>query len=203
MQVHVIDGLTTWREVHDCLDIFAGDWIFRGQREASWGLASTLDRSTSRLPKQMAEHLVYRDFTRNMHAYIDSGTAPTNLLEVFSIMQHHGAPTRLLDFTHSAYVACFFAVENATDESSNCAVWAIDESWCKHNGAEIVRTQLGYSDPELKSFKMKAATLEDKHFKKIFYDAKLQLILPVEPYGRNERLTIQQGLFLCPGDVNK
>ena len=38
-------------------------------------------------------------------------------------MQHHGAPTRLIDFTWSPYVAAFFALERATGDA---AVWAVN-----------------------------------------------------------------------------
>ena len=44
-----------------------------------------------------------------------------------STMQHHGAPTRLLDFTYSVYVAAYFALENA--DSDGCAVWAVNGPW--------------------------------------------------------------------------
>ena len=103
-------------------------------------------------------HVAFHQLQPGRHAgygLAREAAVPTNLLEIFALMQHHGAPTRLLDLTHSAYVACFFAIENAFDESGNC-----------------------------------------------FYDETLRLVLPVEPYKRHLRLTIQQGLFLCPGDVN-
>jgi len=138
-----------------------------------------------------------------MHAFLPPQELPTNLLETFALMQHHGAPTRLVDFTHSAYVACFFAIENAIDDSANCAIWAIDQGWCKHMGAEVVRKELSTKYPEYRSFKIRASTIEPEHFKTIFYEEKLQMVLPVEPYRRHTRLTIQQGLFLCQGDVNK
>src|SRR5438445_599273 len=38
-----------------------------------------------------------------------------------ALMQDHGAPTRLLDFTWSPYVAAFFALHNTTHEG---VIWA-------------------------------------------------------------------------------
>ena len=40
-----------------------------------------------------------------------------NRLEWLALMQHYGAPTRLLDFTRSPYVACFFALEELKKRS--------------------------------------------------------------------------------------
>lgn len=205
MHTHVIDNLFEWAQVRNCLDTFAGEWAFRGQRDALWKLESTLQRATRLLPLQMAETLMYRNFTRNMHGYLQQGELPNGILETLALMQHHGAPTRLLDFTHSAYVALFFALEHATDETGTCAVWAVDTRWCTSNGVAQIRAALGALDPaKWSGFKIGAPTLEPDDFKAIFFeDHRLELVLPVEPYRRHERLAIQQGLFLCPGFVGK
>lgn len=51
-------------------------------------------------------------------------------------MHHHGAPTRLLDFTYSIYVATYFAAENAERDA---AVWAIDGRWALRLAAHVLR----------------------------------------------------------------
>src|ERR1700739_1556162 len=46
-------------------------------------------------------------------------------LEWMALMRHHGAPTRLLDWTRSPYVAAFFAIAEAREDEES-AIWAID-----------------------------------------------------------------------------
>src|SRR5438093_2893211 len=46
-------------------------------------------------------------------------------LEWLALMQHYGAPTRLLDFTYSFWIALFFAFEEAEND---CSVVALDPS---------------------------------------------------------------------------
>jgi len=52
------------------------------------------------------------------------------MVELLAVAQHHGVPTRLLDFTYSPMVALYFAthelVKNNTIEASELAVWCID-----------------------------------------------------------------------------
>ena len=38
-------------------------------------------------------------------------------------------------------------------------------------------------------------------FYRVFFKQRLRLVAPLQPFRMNQRLTIQQGLFLCPGDL--
>jgi hypothetical protein len=69
---------------------------------------------------------VLRTATQNS---IGEGTWPDpGLWELLAVAQHHGIPTRLLDFSLHPFVAAFFAAEDAreAEHPSRFAVWAID-----------------------------------------------------------------------------
>ena len=96
-------------------------------------------------------------------------------------MQHHGAPTRLIDFTWSPYVAAFFALERTLHDG---VVWAMNPARVDSSRAPApVRT-----DPRVKG-----------NFQRYFLKGNRRFIWMGEPYTMNRRLIAQSGTFAVPG----
>jgi hypothetical protein len=108
--------------------------VYRGAPEADAPLLTSLDRlgSTERPHAKVSlEEHILRNFIRYSRQYIDA-SRPHGDWELLITAQHHGVPTRLLDWTYSPLVAAFFATRplDSGDERDR-VVWRLD--WqCVH-----------------------------------------------------------------------
>ena len=176
-------------------------WVFRGHKEACWDLRTTLERECERFGISgnevfRREYNMVREFRRRIHHYEAIIPDRDNVDEWMGLMQHYGAPTRLLDFTYSPYVAAYFAFENA--ESGNVAVWAIDgEGISKKFKSEPKFHYLLDAYESYGNYRDHAA------FRSLFLSKPdNRYILVVNPFRLNDRLAYQQGVFLCPASVH-
>lgn len=96
------------------------DLLFRGQPEES----KLLPRIGRELPKgelKNIEVLVFNEFKRNCHPLV-SGIPSDSTWDWLALAQHHGLPTRLLDWSYSALVALWFAIGT---NSKDAVVWML------------------------------------------------------------------------------
>jgi hypothetical protein len=131
------------------------------------------------------------EFQRRAHHYPETTPALDEVVDWLALMQHYGAPTRLLDWTYAPYVALYFALEDASSKSDS-ALWAIELDWL----IESSQTALRKHEPELASITDFRARCEYIN-RMVLAETNPNIVILANPFRMNQRLTAQQGTFLC------
>lgn len=122
--------IDSWARLQD--ELFKGSWneainryrspfVFRGLSDRSYRLETSLMRLGG--PYGPLERHLLRNFRK--YAQSDAGEFGS-FWHLLAVAQHHGLPTRLLDWTYSPYVALHFATSSLERIGVDGVIWVVD-----------------------------------------------------------------------------
>lgn len=174
----------SWRED---LGRFRSSMVFRGVPEAGLDLRPSLTRP-QRDYGPVENHLL-----RAFKKYARQDSVPDDMWNLLALAQHHGLPTRLLDWTYSPMVALHFVTDKEEQMGLDGAVWCVD---CERTN-EFLPTSLrallrkeGSMVFSAEMLQRAASTLEE-------FDAlsEAEFVVFYEPPSLDSRMVNQYALF--------
>lgn len=191
-------------------------WMYRGTPRA-FPLMTSLERAIRDAGEPLSnapeiEQQMVKEFKRRAHFYVKVLPREGDILSWLALMQHHGAPTRLLDWTYSFYVAAFFALADAQsfpeDRREPAIVWALYRDAYKL-AAQAPRANAVFEKAFAGHTPIEDLSRPDTDYLYDGLNAYLASLMEtpelsvwaINPFRLNERLSVQKGVFLCPGHV--
>jgi hypothetical protein len=217
-ETHIDPG--SWDELVAWLFRFSASIrIYRGQRDYSWTLRTRLARDLEKLPTSVirlsVENSAIGFFMDQAAGLLPNVPDEHDLLGWLALMQHYGAPTRLLDWSQSPFVATYFAYEQASDDDS--ALYALDPYFCRRQFVgSLIPMPWDHTGTLAHSTTDKEGSTTTAYPGRTQYrrDRENDLLrwsithssgwpLPTIPFGQDARMTAQQTIFTLAGDVEK
>lgn len=185
-----VSSLAEYLEVFDALFTNPHDpFWFRGHADISWPLCpSALRYSDEGMRTRAIQSLT--EFRRIEEDRLPRAPGPDEVFKWMQIAQHHGLPTRLLDWTQSLATALYFA---CADTARDGIVLALNPR--RLNQVSLPKKGIDVVDPYAHH------DIIEKYFK---LGAKPRArglrTVAVKPAWNSDRIILQQGMFTLHGD---
>lgn len=123
--------------------------LFRGQ-STDRALIPSIARHQFKKKREIDEIRMLEEFNIQSIQYLTH--EPKNVYEQVTIAQHHGIPTRLLDWTENALTAAYFAVHETPKANDKSVIWIISMD---RDSKYLIKDQSAdfFKQTELKFFK--------------------------------------------------
>jgi hypothetical protein len=173
---------------------FRSPFVFRGQQNA----AATLQTSLMKLGGNYADmepHLI-RNFRKYAHR---SEVERDSLWDWLSLGQHHGLPTRILDWTVSPLVAAHFATADVERFDQDAAIWMVNQRKAHQLAPQKLNEILRRQKADYFTVSMLAETIPS--LDSLDRLAPPLFVLFFEPPSLDERIINQYALFSVMPDA--
>lgn len=191
------------KDLVERLNGYENHFIFRGHSCSEWELESTLQRllpDKSKEEMQKFENTLVDLYKAKFELYNKTDAKPSSKLGWLAQMQHYGAPTQLLDFSESPFVALYFATENIEKNSdSSLCIYAIDYREIN----KITIEEFKKFDNEFSLKYDEIDSQKDKIFESFICRYNMDVLWVSEPAYLNERIERQSGTFLYNSSKTK